>query len=153
MTVKKERLFSISIDFVTLLYIILIAFVIFFIWVILYFDHLRIELINRENAKYETYTFSILVSIMLILFLVACGFFINIQKNIYKFLFFVFIIYVLYLGFTYVSLRFTFNTNLGLLNYEIYDSGSKKGVRFFVDNFFPFWFFIWIISLIFESEK
>lgn len=151
--VKKERLFTISMSFITLMYIILIAVVLFFIWVILYFDHLRIEIIGTENAKYETYTFSILVSIMLILFLVACGFFIDIQKNYWRFVFVVIIIYLIYLGFTYISLRFTFNTNLGLLNYEVYDSGTKKGVKFFVLNFYPFWFFVWIISLLFESEK
>jgi len=149
--VKKERRFKLSLDFIIIFKFILVLLFALFFWLILYYDHLDIYIVEVKT-KNESYLFSIMVSIMLILFLVACGFVISIHKSKWKILIFAIIIYIIYLGFTTIGFGFRFKTNFGLLVYENYESNTYKGVKFFVFNF-VFWIVVFIVSLFFESEK
>jgi len=148
---KKERFISISLDFLFILKVLLFLFAVFICWLILYYDHLDIYIVIVKT-KNESYFFSILVSIMLLLFLVACGFVLSITKSKWKLLIFGIIIYIIILGYTNIGFGFRFKTNFGLLVYENYESNTYKGVKFFIWNI-VFFIIIFIISLFFETEK
>lgn len=147
LTVKKERRFRVGISLRTIIYIILIILLIIFIIFILVKEHLVLYF-TREGSIYEIYLFSILVPLMLLIYLLSCGISISFSTNaIVKLLILGIIIYLIYLGYTTIGIGIQFATNFDLLNYEFYESNSYRGIKFFMWNYFPFFFFIYIISI------
>lgn len=150
--VKKERFFKVSISAKSIILICFYLGLIFLIWYIIEYNHLDIYLIDDQD-KSTGYLFTILVSIMLLLFLVSCGFIFDIKQTKYRLFIFIFILYLIIQGFTSIGFGFRFNTNFGLLVYENYESNTYHGIKFFTFNFVGFFIWIFIISLFFESEK
>lgn len=153
LTVKKERRWHFTISLKTILYFFLILFLILGIFYILYKEHIIIYLVHSDNV-YDTYLFSVVVSLMLLCFLISCGITIRLTTNKFiKIGLLIFIIYLIYLGFTLVGLGIQFCTNFGLLNYEYYESDSYRGVKFFILNYYPFLFLIYILTLAFMTSE
>jgi len=148
--VKKERRFKVNISFKTLLYIVAFIFIIICIWIILSNKWIEIDLTESDDMRLSLF-FSILVSLMLLMYLVACGIEFSYSKGWLKFIFLIAIILIIYYGYENVGLKFTFNRNLGLLTYEIYESNSGHGILFLIENWL-FWLFVWIVSLMFMSN-
>ena len=152
MEVKKERLVHITISLKTILYIIIFFLGIFFFWYILENEYLEI-FITYPRSKNEGYFFTILVSIMLLVFIVACGFVFSYDKAYIKIGIILIILWLIIEGFYDIGIGLRFNRNFGLLEHETYESNSMQGVKFFILNFTTFWIFVFIISLFFASEK
>lgn len=150
--VKKERFFKIYFDLSTLLKILGYLTIIIFIWYILDQKYIIVYL-THPRSKNIGYFFTILVSIMLMLFLVSCGFVFELTSKKWKIIIFIFILWLIYEGLTNIGFGFRFRRNYGLLDYEYYESNSKHGIRFFIFNFYCLFVWIYIISLFFEREK
>ena len=150
--VKKERLFHINLNLWSILKIFGFIIGIILFYLALENKLIEVHIIESKNTN-ESYLFTILNSMMLLLFMVSCGFQITIKQGKWKLVVIIIIIYILYLGFTEIGIQIIFNKNFGLLLYKTYESNTKSGVKFFIYNFFTFWIFVYIISFIFESEK
>lgn len=144
--VKKERLFQISIDIKTILYIIIILFLLLIIWYILYFKWIYIYL-NYAKNRYESFLFSIMVSMSLLMFMLGCGFDIQTSNKYFRFFTVIIVLIMVYNGYYNYGLGITIYRNFGMLNYITYESNSKKGLLFFINNWL-FWSYIFLVSLI-----
>lgn len=144
--VKKERLISISVSLRTIIQFIAVLIILFIIWFILYYKWLYIY-INQEKNKYESFLFSVLVSCTLLMFELACGFDIKTSNKYVKFTFICIVLLMVYYGFQNYGLGFKIYRNFGLLYHITYESNSKNGLLFFIENFL-FWSFVFIASLI-----
>src|SRR4030042_3535407 len=113
-TYKKERKFKVSVDFFTLLKIFGYFLLFLGIWYILYKKYIIFYLV-KENSQLETYIMSILVSITLMLFLIACGIITSLKNPKIRILLIAIVLYILYLNFTNVGLGIEFRRNFGLL--------------------------------------
>lgn len=149
-TVKKERLISLSLDVKYLLYFVGIICLVFFVWFLLYYKHIYVYLHSNNNNN-ESILFSIITSMTLLMFMLSCGFQISYSKTWLKIMSIIAVIYLVYLGFVNVGIGIEFRTNFGLLNQIRYESNSKYGLLFFIENWL-FWSYVYIISLFLESE-
>jgi len=148
--IKKERLVSITLDVKFIMKLIAIGIILISIWYIIYFKHIYIYL--HETSKYKYYLFMTLVSILTLLITLAIGLWFGNLGKIYKLVILIMILYFAYLGYAYLGLGIEFRTNYGLLRYEIFETNSKKGIKFFVENIYLL-IILYFISLPFESEK
>lgn len=144
--VKKERLIQISISLKTILYIIVILFLLSITWYLLYFKWIYVYL-NYEKNKYESFLFSVLVSMTLLMFQLACGFDINFSNKYFRLFTICIVISMVYYGYYNYGLGIIVYRNFGLLDYNIYESNSKHGLLFFIRNWL-FWSYIFVASLI-----
>lgn len=149
---KKERRLKVNIELMTILKLIVVISVLFLVFWIIY-DKYIIIYITEPIDKNVGYLFTILVSVMMLLFLVACGFTIDFTSKNIKVLILIVVIYLIYLGFTNIGFGIRFRKNYDLLVYDIYESNSFVGILFFILNFSGLWIFVYIISLFFETEK
>jgi hypothetical protein len=149
---KKERLIKINVDFSFILKLLLYLLVLIGIYYILYMKYIYIYIVKDQSIN-EGYLFTILNSIMFLLFMVSCGFSFEIKEPKYKVFIFLLILYLIYYGFTKIGFGFEFRKNFGLLEYITYESNTHKGILFYIRNFLTLFVFIYIISLFFESEK
>jgi len=148
--VKKERLISISVSLKSIIYLILTILFLIFLWYILYFKLIYIYIHKRDN-KYESLLFSIIVSMTLLMFQLACGFDFKFSNIWIKFISVIFVIVLVYYGYQNYGLGFKLYENFGLLYHITYESNSKQGLLFFIENWL-FWSFIFIASLILMSR-
>ena len=148
--VKKERFFKLSVSLKTILFIILFCFLYFGIWYVLKYRYLVIYL-NDESNKYESLLFSIIVSMTLLMFCLSCGFGISYTNPYIKIIAIILIVIIVYYGYINYGLGLEFRKNFGLLYHTFYESNSKHGLLFFINNWL-FWSFIYIVSLIFMSR-
>lgn len=152
LVIKKERRFKLSLSFRTFCYILLYLCVLIFIWYIITYKYIKVYLVE-PNTKNEGYFYSVLNSLMLLIFLIACGFTFNMSSKKFKLIIFFVILFLILEGWTTVGIGIRFRENYGLLIHDTYESNSKEGIEFFIFNFFVFWIYVFIISLFFESEK
>ena len=148
--VKKERFFKITVSLRTILSFLFVVIILVFFWYILEKRWLIIELNEQENQRVSL-LFSILSSMTLLLFMLACGFEISYNRAWIKFLLIVLIIVIVYYGYENVGITFIFKKNYGLLIHNEYCSNNENGILFFVDNWL-FWSFIYVVSLMFMSR-
>jgi hypothetical protein len=148
--VKKERFIQFTVSLRSLVQTILFLAITFIVWYILYFEWIEIY-ITRNSNKYESFLFSIIVSMTLLMFQLACGFDIKTSNKYIKLIFIILTILIVYYGYQNYGLGFKINNSFGLLNYRTYESNSKKGLLFFINNWL-FWSFVFIASLIFMTR-
>lgn len=154
LTVKKERLFHINISLKAIFYVLLFILAILGYWyIVVYKEYIHIYFTEKKTDTSELYLYTVLVSIMTLLYFVACNFSFDVKKQKYRIVILGFIIYMIYLGFNNVGIGITFNESFDLLTHDTYESDSYQGVKFFVFNYYPLWITLYIISLIFQSEK
>jgi len=144
--VKKERLISISISLKSVIYILGIILFLFIIWYLLYFELIEVY-INKSKKKRESFLFSVLVSMTLLMFQLACGFDLKFGNIWFKLITIILVIALVYYGYQNYGLGFILNENFGMLYHNTYESNSKDGLLFFIKNWI-FWSFIYIASLI-----
>lgn len=147
--VKKERRFTVNVSISFILKLVAIAFVFVFVFLIVGYQHIVFYL--HKQDKYESLFFTLLVSMTLLLFLVGFGYSFNLEYIYLKIPIFLFVIYLIYVGFDYLGIGIIFNTHFNLLFYHIYESNSKKGMLFFAYNLYIFGI-AWLIHLPFMSE-
>jgi len=149
--IVKERRFKVSLSLKSILYILLIIFVILMLILTLSKKWIVIKLIEGKDDL-EVKVFAVLIGLMLMFYLVACGLSFSLKRNKWKFIGLIIVLYVLYLGYTNVGIYIEINRNFGLLKYKFYQSNSSKGIKFFILNFIPFWISFYFITLLIESE-
>ena len=144
--VKKERFIQISVSLGNIIYILGILTFTFIVWYLLYFEWIEIY-INKSKNKRESFLFSILVSMTLLMFQLACGFDIKFSNNYLRFVIIAIVLILVYYGYQNYGLGFIINQNYNMLYHITYESNSKEGLLFFTHNWL-FWSFVFIASLI-----
>ncbi len=154
--VKKERFFKIDIPLPFILKVIGYIGILFIIWCILfYFKYVKIYITYPKTSRNTRYFYITLVSIMLLVFMVACGFVFDIKNKKTKFFLFCIILILIIYEYTEIGLGIRFRgkyANL-LLEHKRLESDNINGIYFFILNFLGFWIFIYLLSFLFESEK
>lgn len=150
LVVKKERLVSISIDIKFIIKLIFIGLLLISIWYIIQFEHLLVYL--NDSSKYSHYLFTILVSVLMLMILVSIGLFFGNLGRGYKIAIILLIFWFAYLGYEYIGIGIEFRSNFNLLNEPVFETNSKKGMDFFIENILLL-FILYMISFPFEHEK
>lgn len=150
--VNKLSDFVRALTFLTKFIIILIIIII--VWYIYFIrKSFKIYIVYPQASRNTAYFYIVLVSIMLLVFIVSCGFTFDIKNKKTKFLIFMLIIVFIIYGLSEISIGLRIREDFNLLTQKEYEGNNIKGVKFFIYNFSSFWIFIYIISLFFESEK
>jgi len=144
--VKKERFIQLSITLTNIIYILGIMFFLFIVWYLLYFNWIEIY-IHIEKNKYESFLFSVMVSMTLLMFQLACGFDLKLSNPYLRFITVCIVLLMVYYGYQNYGLGFKIHRNYSLLNHITYESNSKQGLLFFIRNWL-FWSYVFIASLI-----
>lgn len=151
-TVKKERLFQITLsDIIVILKIIgyiLIFLALYYIFIYAKWIYVYITTPRSQNIGLF---FTILVSLTFMFYIVSTGIKITLGKK-YIFLIIVIIIILLYYNYTNIGFGFEFRRNLGLLITNIYESNSYEGIKFFTRNFYVLWIFVWIMAVFLTGD-
>lgn len=141
----------ISNHFITFLKILGYIFLLLCIWYVLSKKWIYIYLLDSKSKNVSLF-FSILVSLTMMLFVVACGIRFHLGKKSTILIIFLVIILLIY-GYTDIGLGIEFRKNYDLLTYITYESNSQKGIKFFVFNFIGLWIYVYLLCLVFASDS
>lgn len=152
--VKKERFFKMTISLKSIVYIILFFIFLFFTWFVLKNKWIIIKLNEIDNERVSL-LYSILSSMTLLMFMLACGFEINYERIWLKILLIFIIILIVYYGYENVGIEIIFKRHYGLKKvgfyHHTYCSNDKNGILFFINNWL-FWSIVYSVSLMFMTR-
>jgi len=150
LVVKKERLITFNLNITTIIKVIIICLLLICLWYILYFKHVYIYI--HETSKYKYFLFMTMVSILTLLTFMCIGLWFGNLGKYFKVGVIIICLWFAWLGYEYMGIGIDIRTNFGLLRESVFETNSKKGIDFFIENIFLL-IILYFISLPFESEK
>jgi hypothetical protein len=147
--VKKERLVSFTIN-LPIVKILWYSFLIIFLWYILFYKKYIYIYLTDYSSKNIRLFFSILVGLTYLMYIVSTGIRITYSKKIVIIIVLVIII-LLILGINDFGLGLEFRKHYGLLSYNVYESDSVDGLRFYYRNL-SLWLIVWIMAVVLTGD-